>query len=104
MHDAASLDALLDAWPVAAPRAFAPTTAGLNNQTWRVDSPDGAFFLRFYANTNDAARVAYEHAMLTRLAAMPLPFRVPVPVPTHTGETILAVNGGSSAGYRASRT
>lgn len=96
-NDVANLDALLEAWPVAAPRTFAPATGGWNNGTWRVDSPDGTFFLRSYTNTNDAARVAYEHALLTHLGAMSLPFRVPVPVPTRAGDTVLAMNGGLAA-------
>lgn len=64
-----------------------------------MDSPDGRFFLRLYANTGDTARVAYEHALLTRLEAAHLPFRVPVPVPTHAGETVVGRHGSLVALY-----
>jgi Ser/Thr protein kinase RdoA (MazF antagonist) len=51
--------------------------------------------LRAYRNRGNLPHVRFEHALLARLAQMPLSFRVPVPLPSLTGHTLepVEVNG-----------
>lgn len=62
-----------------------------------VETPRGAYVLRHYQNTADTDRIAYEHALLTRLARLGLSFAVPVPIPTHSGETMVPVSTGAAS-------
>lgn len=87
------LDALLSAWDLAAPPTVRPVSSGLNNRTDLVTTPHGVYLLRRYRNTADRARVRYEHALLHRLQAARLSFRVPTPVATRDGETVGTVAG-----------
>ena len=88
------LDALLDAWPVAGPRRLRPASAGLNNLSHFVRTPAGSYFLRVYRNTNDAARIRYEHALLLGLQRAGLSFAVPLPLATRGGDTYAVAAGG----------
>lgn len=89
------LDALMDAWPVPGPRRLRPASAGVNNLSYFVHTPAGPYFLRVYRNTNDAARVRYEHALLLGLQRAGLSFAVPLPLATRGGDTYaVAVENG----------
>jgi homoserine kinase type II len=84
--DPATLAALLDTWNVAAPRRLSPLAHGTNNLMLRLESPGGDYVLRVYANHADLERLHFEHAVLSHLQAAHLPFAVPAPLPTSTGE------------------
>jgi homoserine kinase type II len=86
VHD---LDALLDGWSLTRPRFVRSAEAGTNNQSFLVDTPTGHFFLRLYQNTADPIRLHYEFAVLEQLAQVRLPFAVPAPIPTRTGEAFV---------------
>jgi len=79
----------LDAWPVPPSRTLRPTDAGLNNLSRLVDTPIGSYFLRVYQNTDDIARIRYEHALLLQLQHAGLSFAVPQPLATREGETFV---------------
>jgi homoserine kinase type II len=80
------LAALLGTWNVAAPRRLSPLAHGTNNLVLRVESPGADYVLRVYANHADLERLRFEHAVLSRLQAAHLPFAVPAPLLTSTGE------------------
>jgi homoserine kinase type II len=85
------MDALLAAWPLARPWTLRPANSGRNNLSMYVDTPAGTHLLRLYQNTGDVARRRYEHALLAQLQQAGLSFAIPPPVPTGTGETLVAV-------------
>jgi homoserine kinase type II len=89
--DARALDTILTAWPVGAPRRYEQRHSGINNLSWQVTSPDATYFLRIYQNTRDLAFLRYEHALLQGLRETELSFGVPVPIATHTGDTLAIV-------------
>jgi Ser/Thr protein kinase RdoA (MazF antagonist) len=89
--DLADLDALPAAWALPRPWTLRPTASGRNNLSAYVDTPVGTHLLRVHQNTGDLARRRYEHALLTRLQQAGLSFAVPSPLPTATGETLVAV-------------
>src|SRR5207302_10004489 len=89
--------ALLAAWDLSAPIALRPAASGLNNRTYRVETPGGSYVLKVHQNTRDAERVRYEHAILLGLAAQPLSFRVPAPVVGRDGSTLAALDDGALA-------
>jgi homoserine kinase type II len=72
-------------------------TTGLNNQTHVVRCSDGnIFFLKHYLNVDAESRVGFEQALLQALAQSNLPFAVPAPVSTVTGEAIARVPDGGA--------
>lgn len=78
----------LKAWPIA-PRAT-PRRAphGMNNDSYFITAREGEFVARVYRNTADSARVRDEHDLLARLAAQELPFAIPAPLRTESGDTL----------------
>lgn len=84
---------LQHAWPLAGPWQVTPLAHGTNNTVQRVATPGGDYVLRVYRNHGDLGRLRFEHAILTRLAAADLPFALPVPLPTRTGELYVAIAG-----------
>ena len=93
--------AALAPWGLSAPLTLRPTSSGINNDTWYVDSPSGSYVLRRYQNTRDPGRVRYEHAVLKALRHQELPFGVPDPVPTLNGGTVVRqLNGTLAALFR----
>lgn len=61
---------------------------GTNNDVQRVTTPRGDFVLRLYHNTAHGItdRLRLEQALVAGLSAAHLPFAVPIPIPTTTGE------------------
>jgi homoserine kinase type II len=86
--DDRTLNAILDAWPIGSPRRYEQVYSGLNNHSWRVTCPEGAYFVRIYQNARDPAHLRYEHALLHALQNVELSFRVPIPVATRAGDTL----------------
>lgn len=78
------VNALRAAWPWAPDWSLAPMTRGANNLTLRVGAD--AYVLRVYSNHADERRLRHELGVLAALRAMDLPFLVPAPIPTVTGD------------------
>ncbi len=57
----------------------------------------GDFVLRLYTNVADPSRQRFEHELLRRLGLAGLPFEVPHPVPSATGDTLRVVDGRLAA-------
>jgi Ser/Thr protein kinase RdoA (MazF antagonist) len=77
---------LTEAWALPAPERMSPLAHGTNNLMWRVDGAAGSHVLRVYRNHDDLDRLRFEHTVLARVQALGLPFAVPAPLPTVTGE------------------
>jgi homoserine kinase type II len=90
-------EALLDSWPLDGPLVVRPETSGTNNLTRRVETPRGGYVLRIYLNTREPARVRYEHAILLGLQGCGLSFRIPVPLRSRDGDTLVATGDGALA-------
>ena len=99
--DEKALEEMVGAWGLCGPVSVTPAMSGTQNQTWRVESGDGTYFLRVYRNTTDARRVRYEHAILTALAARRLSFSVAAPIPMSGGKTVVSVRGELAAVFPA---
>jgi homoserine kinase type II len=89
-----TIDQLPAAWPIGEPYRLRPTTSGISRGSQFLDAPSGSYVLSISPDRIDAPRVRYEHALLGALAAGDLPFAVPAPVPTYSGETVVVVPGG----------
>lgn len=92
-----NLDALLDAWPIPHARTLVPVSSGRNNLSRFVATTAGTYFLRVYQNTNDSARISYEHALLEQLRRQGLPFALPQPLATDAGDTYLLTTDDAGA-------
>ena len=95
--DSGALEAIAAAWSLVEPVRATPASSGTQNQTYRLESTSGTFFLRVYSNTDDPRRVRYEHAILLALAARTLSFRVAAPLPAVAGETVVPVGSELAA-------
>lgn len=81
-------------WPMPGPWQVRPLAGGTNNLIQLVETPDaGRYVLRVYQNHADLKRLRYEQAVLARAQAAKLPFGVPAPIPTISGETIIRLSG-----------
>ncbi len=81
-------------WPMPGPWQIRPLAGGTNNLIQLVEMPDaGRAVLRIYQNHADLKRLRYEHAVLARVQAAGLPFQVPAPIPTRSGETFVRLPG-----------
>jgi hypothetical protein len=86
------LAALWQAWPMFGPWQLRAGQHRANNLVQIVDTHDaGSFVLRVYQHQRDIRRIRYEHALVAQLQAARLPFTVPHPVPTSSGETVVSV-------------
>src|SRR5579864_3759174 len=88
---------VLAAWFGPAEMAVSPLAGGTNNASYEVEGAGGRFYLRMYRHVFDQGRILYEHALLTRLAAMELPLAVPVPMPARSGGTLVVTTDGTCA-------
>lgn len=83
---------LWQAWPMFGPWQLRAGQHRANNVVQIVDTRDGgSFALRVYQHQRDITRIRYEHTLVMQLQAARLPFTVPRPVPTSSGETVVAV-------------
>ena len=91
---------------------FEPTSGGVNNVVYYVKKKekkgDGSSssssssllgVIRVYNNSNDDPKVAFEHGILERLAALPreLSFGIPETMPSIHGNRFERLSGGASA-------
>lgn len=90
------LASLWQAWPVAGPWRLAPLSGGTNNQIWHAQTTDGKLYvLRLVPDLTQQARLVFEAALLSALSKEHLPFRLPLPIPTHSGEQVATLSHGA---------
>lgn len=75
------------------------SASGVNNTTRRVAAGDREYMLRLYNTHQDAAKAEFEHAVLLGLTRLEpkLMFRVPEPVPSPDGATVIRLASGKLA-------
>jgi homoserine kinase type II len=88
------------AYTLESPVEVHPLDSGTNNTSYRVESGSGVFFLKRYQTYSDVENLAYEHRLLGWLAARPLSFAVPAPLPARNGETLVRIQGSLYALFR----
>lgn len=71
--------------------------SGMNNTTRFVEASGERYVLRVYETHRDAEKVLYEHAVLTGLAESDLPFKIPLPVRSSEGQTVVRTSDGKLA-------
>lgn len=71
--------------------------SGMNNTTRFVMVQGQRYVLRIYETHRDASKVKYEHSILLALQEVSLPFRIPKPVRSPEGDTILRLEDGKLA-------
>src|ERR1700692_3721111 len=89
MRDKMGLSQLWQVWPVAGPWHLTPLSGGTNNLVWRAETADGErYVLRMFPDLTRLPRLRYEAALLLALSDVELPFRLPLPIRTHSGGSI----------------
>ena len=86
-------DELQEIWALPAPGSIRPTSQGINNLTQIVETPAANYILRTYDTDRHLEHIGYELNVLRELQRMNLPFRIPAPVPTVTGELFAIFSG-----------
>jgi homoserine kinase type II len=84
---------LRELWPLPGAWSVHPITQGINNLTQIIDTPSGRYILRTYDPDRPLERIRYELSILENLQQRNLPFRIPAPVPTVTGESFAVLSG-----------
>jgi len=79
-------DGLQQHWSIPGPWSVRSITQGVNNLTQVIETPQGSYILRSYRRDRSLERIRYELGVLKSLQERNLPFQVPVPIPTVTGE------------------
>jgi len=87
------LASLLAKWGLPADARLAAADHGTNNQNFIVSIDSPRFVLRISQNLT-ADKVRAEHRLLARLRGAALPFAVPEPRPTLTGEALVETSAG----------
>ena len=78
-------------WPLDNPTLTPLTGKGENNLLWVVESTADKYILRAYGQHADPARIDYELAVVATLQDKNLPFAVPAPLPTRTGDVLARI-------------
>lgn len=89
-----TLLSLLAAYDLDPPVSLFPIGPGLNNHCVGVHTARGEYVAKVYTSSNDVAAIDYEHALLNRVDAAGLSFRVPVPVRMRDGNQRCATGEG----------
>lgn len=87
------LDELRQAWPIPEPWSLRPITNGINNLTQVAETPAGNYILRMYPSDRSLDSIRYELRVLGILQQRHLPFQIPAPIPTTTGELFAVFSG-----------
>jgi homoserine kinase type II len=84
---------VLTAWQVPGPWQFSPLAGGsTTNQALRVDAADGqSYVLRLSPDPTRVPFIQYEAAILQALSEKELPFRLPLPLKTKSGDIVILV-------------
>ncbi|MBO0778911.1 MAG: phosphotransferase [Ktedonobacteraceae bacterium] len=89
MIEEANLARLWQVWPIAGPWRLSPLAGGTNNLVWRAETVGGeCYVLRLFPDRARLPRLRYEAALLEALSNANLPFRLPLPIRTRSGESI----------------
>jgi homoserine kinase type II len=83
---------IAEQWKFLVEAKFEPTSQGSSNTTYFVDTSNNQFILKLYAATTDIAQIQYEHSLLAFLNSTDLPFAIPVPIPTSSGESFVKID------------
>jgi homoserine kinase type II len=86
-------DELKQLWSIPEPWSVRPIAQGENNLTQIIETSSGNYVLRSYRNDRSLEHIRYETSVLTHLQKKVLPFQVPAPVPTVTGEFFAILTG-----------
>ncbi|MGN7763822.1 phosphotransferase [Paenibacillus sp. 22594] len=76
------------AWP-AWSGTLRKRSGGWNNTTYFVENSTHRAVLRIYDTHRDRDKIEFEHAVLEKLGGQDLPFKVPVPICTLDGDTVV---------------
>ncbi|MBA3274256.1 MAG: phosphotransferase [Chloroflexia bacterium] len=82
---------ILTHWALVPPLEVEPIATGTNNRSFLVKSGMHFCVLKWYRNVGNLERLRFEHKLLGALAAARLPFAVPTPLPTRTGDTTVEI-------------
>ena len=89
MKNKIGLAQLWKAWPIAGPWRLSPLSGGTNNLVWHAEAANGErYVLRLLPDLTQLPRLRYETALLWALSNVDLPFRLPLPIRTHSGDGI----------------
>lgn len=89
MKNKIDLAQLWQAWPIAGPWRLSPLSGGTNNLVWHTETADGErYVLHLLPDLTQLPRLRYEVALLRALSNVDLPFRLPLPIRTHSGDSI----------------
>ena len=80
-------------WSISELWSVRPVAQGENNLTQIIETSSGNYVLRSYRNDRSLERIRYETSVLTHLQQKVLPFQVPAPIPTVTGEFFAILMG-----------
>lgn len=84
---------LQESWPIPGRWSVFPIAQGVNNLTQVIETPSGSYVLRAYRGDRSLQQIRYELQVLSSLREKKLPFQVPAPVPTATGELFAILSG-----------
>ncbi|GAC1350723.1 MAG: hypothetical protein NVSMB27_35940 [Ktedonobacteraceae bacterium] len=80
---------LWQAWPIAGPWRLSPLSGGTNNLVWRAETANGEHYILYlFPDLTQLPRLRYETALLSTLSNVGLPFSLPLPITTHSGDSI----------------
>lgn len=88
-----NLDELRQEWPIPERWSLRPITNGINNLTQILETSAGSYILRTYGSDRSLDHIRYELNVLRILQQKNLPFQVPAPIPTATGELFAVLSG-----------
>ena len=84
---------LQEIWPLPVPWSLRPLIQGINNLTQIVETSAGNYILRTYDTDRHLEHIGYELNLLRELQQTSLPFRIPAPIPTVSGELFAIYSG-----------
>ena len=86
-------DELQEIWALPGPGSLRPSSQGINNLTQIVETAAGSYILRTYDADRPLEHIGYELIVLRELQQKNLPFHIPAPVPTVSGELFAIFSG-----------
>lgn len=93
MHELMNWNELQEIWSLPGSGSIRPSSQGINNLTRIVETSAGNYILRTYDADRALEHIGYELNILRELQYRNLPFRIPAPVPTVTGESFVIYSG-----------
>lgn len=94
MNSLPDFSEILAAWNLPGPLILTPLDGGTNSLVYRVETAnEQKYVLRLILNHADLGRINFETAIVNQLQTQPLPFVVPAPLPTRTGQYLATIGG-----------